>query len=445
MKLIKKETNEKIKKSKEIIKKEKQKIKAEKKKQRREKISKNKLLPQIFKPKKEEIGVLSLKEQIFSMLYFELIGVILCLLILFALSGGKNYFKLYSELKKLINVYDTIDSNYYGKLDKEKLIDSAINSMITSLGDDYTIYTDDTTANDFLEELEGTYEGIGCTVSMNTNGEIIVVSLFEDGPAKKAGLQENDIILKVDDEDFTDKTSEEMANYVKNSSSSKLKFIIKRNDEEKEITIKREKVEVPTVTSKIIDQEDKKIGYIDISIFSAVTYVQFKNELEKLEQDNIQGLIIDVRSDTGGYLSAVTDISNLFLKKGKIIYQLEDNSGIEKIKDTTKEHREYPVAVLINGSSASASEILASAIKESCGGIIIGTNSYGKGTVQKTQILKDGSMLKYTTQNWLTPKGNWINGIGVEPTIEVLYDITSQTDNQLETAVTEIINKLNKE
>lgn len=445
MKLTKKETNEKIKKSKEIIKKEKQKIKAEKKKQRQEKIKQNKLIIKIIKPKKEETETLSVGEQIFSMLYFELIGVILCLLILFALSGGKNYFKLYGDLKKLINVYDTIDSNYYGKLDKEKLIDNAINSMISSLGDDYTTYTDDTTANDFLEELEGTYEGIGCTVSMNISGEIIVVSLFEDGPAKKAGLQENDIILKIDDEDFAGKNSEEMANYVKSSSNSKLKFIIKRNDEEQEIIIKREKVEVPTVTSKTIEQEDKKIGYIDISIFSAVTYEQFKVQLEKLEKDNIEGLIIDVRSDTGGYLSAVTDISNLFLKKGKIIYQLEDNNGIEKIKDSTKAHREYPVAVLINSSSASASEILASAIKESYGGIIIGTNSYGKGTVQKTQILKDGSMLKYTTQNWLTPKGNWINEVGVKPTVEVLYDITIQTDNQLETAVTEITKKLNEE
>ena len=444
MKLTKKETNEKIKKSKEIIKKEKQKIKAEKKKQRQEKINKNKLLTKFFKPKKEETEALSVSEQIFSMLYFELIGVILCLLVLFVLSGGKNYFKLYSDLKKLINVYDTIDSNYYGDLDKEELIDTAINSMITSLGDDYTIYTDDATANDFLEELQGTYEGIGCTVSMNMNGEIVVVSLFEDGPAKKAGLKENDIILKVDNEDFTDKTSEEMANYVKTSSNSKLKFTIKRNDEEQEITIKREKVEVPTVTSKIIEQEDKKIGYIDISIFSAVTYEQFKSQLEDLEKDGIEGLIIDVRSDTGGYLSAVTDISNLFLKKGKIIYQLEDDNGIEKIKDTTKEHREYPVAVLINGSSASASEILASAIKESYGGIIVGTNSYGKGTVQKTQMLNDGSMLKYTTQNWLTPKGNWINEKGVEPTVEVQYDILSETDNQLEATLTEIINKLNQ-
>ena len=169
-------------------------------------------------------------------------------------------------------------------------------------------------------------------------------------------------------------------------------------------------------------------------------------QVEALEKQNIEGLIIDVRNDTGGYLSSVTDISSLFLKKGKVIYQLEDDKSKEKIKDTTKEHREYPIAVLINGASASASEILASTIKESYGGIVVGTNSYGKGTVQKTKNLPDGSMIKYTAQKWLTPKGNWINEIGVEPTTVVELDIlnyTNGTDNQLDTAVSQIIEKLN--
>lgn len=446
MKLIKKETNEKIKKSKEIIKKEKQKIKDEKKKQRKEKISKNKLLNKIFNIKEQEIEVNSLKEQILSMFYFQILGVILCLLVLFVLSGGRNYIKLYMDLKKLINVYDTIESNYYGDLDKYELIDSAINSMIDSIGDDYTTYTDNDTTNTFLEDLEGTYEGIGCMVSMTENKEIIVVSTFDDGPAKKAGLEQNDIILKINDQEFKDKTSEDMANYVKESNKSKITLTVKRGEEEKEIVIKREKVEVPSVTSKVIEKDDKKIGYMDISIFSAVTYNQFKKQLEDLENKNIQGLIIDVRNDTGGYLSSVTDISNLFLKKGKVIYQLEDDKTKEKIKDTTKEHREYPVAVLINGASASASEILAATIKESYGGIVIGTNSYGKGTVQKTKTLPDGSMIKYTAQKWLTPKGNWINEVGVEPTTVVELDIlnyTNGTDNQLDTAVSEIIEKLN--
>lgn len=447
MKLVtKKEYNEKIQKSKEIIKKEKQKIKLEKKKQKQEKYKRSKLyqlLNKFFKTNEKETEVFSLKEQIISMIYFEIIGAVLCLLILFALCGGKNYIKLYNELRKLINVYDTITSNYYGDLDKEELIDSAIESMIDSIGDNYTTYTDDDANSNILEELEGTYEGIGCSVSMTTDGEIVVVSVFENGPADKAGLEVNDIVTKIDEQDFTDKTSEDMADFVKKSSKKKIALTIKRNEEEKEIIITREKVEVPSVTSSVIESNDKKIGYIDISIFSAVTYDQFKDQLEELEKQNIEGLIIDVRSDTGGYLTSVTDISELFLKKGQVIYQLEDSELTEKVKDETKTHREYPIAVLINDSSASASEILASAIKESYGGMVIGTTSYGKGTVQKTQLLPDGSMIKYTAQNWLTPNGNWINEIGVEPTITVELDLTNNTDNQIETAVAEIIKNLN--
>ena len=448
MKLIrKKQTNEKIKKSKDIIKKEKQKIKEEKRKQKEEKLNKSKffkLLKKTFKTNKKENEVISLKEQIFSMIYFEIIGAILCLLVLFALCGGKNYIKLYNDLNKLINVYDTIESNYYGKLNKEELIDTAINSMINSIGDDYTIYADNNTTNTFLEELEGTYEGIGYMVSMNINGEIIVANIFDNSPAKIAGLQENDIITKIDDHDFRDKTSEDMANYVKKNSNSKIKLTIKRGEEEKNITITRKKVEIPSVTSKIIEKDNKSVGYIDISIFSSVTYNQFKTQLEELEKQNIDGLIIDVRYDTGGYLSSVTDISSLFLKKGQIIYQLKDDKDEEKVKDKTKEHRNYPIAVLINGSSASASEILASVIKESYGGIVVGTNSYGKGTVQKTKVLSDGSMIKYTAQKWLTPKGNWINETGVKPTIEVelKLDPDNAADNQLDAAVSEIIKQI---
>lgn len=437
-----KEKENKIEKSKNIIKKEKEKIKAERRKQRLEKLNKTKVgrfILKIFTPKKKEIETSSLKEQIFSMIYFELIGAGLCLLILFALSGGRNYIKLYKDLNKLINAYDTIQSNYYGELNKDELVDKAIDSMVNSIGDSYTSYADKKEADNLLEDLEGTYQGIGCMVSMNEQEQIVVINVFGDGPAKLAGLQEGDIITKIDNQDFKDKTSEDMANYVKQNNSSKIKLTIIREGVEKELTISRKKVEVPSVTSQLIERDNKKIGYIDITIFSSVTYDQFKNQLEKLEKQKIEGLIIDVRNDTGGYLSAVTDISSLFLKKGQIIYQLEQDKKTEKIKDKTSEKRTYPIAVLINGTSASASEILASAIKESYGGIIVGTRSYGKGTVQKTKVLPDGSMLKYTIQHWLTPNGNWINEKGVEPTIEVDLNFEENIDNQLETAINEII------
>ena len=391
---------------------------------------------------------MSVKEQIISMIYFEVLGFILCLLLLFILSGGKNYIKLYLELKKLINVYDTISTNYYGDLDKKEMIDTAIESMMSEMGDNYTNYINEEDTKDFLENIDSTYEGIGCTVSTNENGEIYIVNLFDNSPAASAGLLENDIILKIDGQDFQGKTSEDMANYVKNSNKSKIKLTIKREEQEKEITITRKKIEIPTVTGEIIENENKKIGYIRISIFSSVTYNQFKTKLNDLEKENIQGLIIDIRNNTGGYLNSVTDIASMFLKKDDIIYQLDDGKKKDIVKDKTKESRSYPVAVLINASSASASEILASAIKESYHGLIVGTNSYGKGTVQKTKKLSDGSMIKYTTEKWLTPSGNWINEVGVTPTdfveLKSALDESEEPegDKQLQTAIDLITKKI---
>ena len=395
----------------------------------------NKFIKKILFISNEPLEGISLKRQIFTMIYFTAIGFILCLIVLYAISGGKNYLKLYSELNKFIDTYDTITSNYYGDLSKEQLIDNAISSMLASIGDSYTTYSDIDSTNDFNESIEGTYEGIGCTVTTDENGNILVASIFEDGPAAEAGLKENDIIIKINGEDYTQKTSSDVAEYVKNSTNSTIKITIIRDNKEKELTIKRSKIEVPTVTSKTFDQNDTKIGYINISIFSSVTTKQFEEELDKLEDDNIEALIIDVRDNNGGYLSSVTDIASMFLTKNKIIYQLQNEDETEKIKDTTNEHREYPITVLINKNSASASEILASAIQESYGGEVVGVNSYGKGTVQKTKTLSDGSMIKYTIEKWLTPTGKWIDEKGVTPTQYVELDLTIDYDNQLQTAL----------
>ena len=447
MRILRKNKNDKIKKSKEIIKKEKEKIRNEKRKIKEEKKEKfyNTKFGKILKKitlKTDNTSPISPRHQIFSILYFEFLGFLLCLLILFCLSGGRNFIKLYTDLYKLINVYDTISNNYYGDLDKDKLIDNAIDSMLSGTGDDYTTYSNQKDTNSFLETVEGTYDGIGCMVSMNENGNIIIVNVFENSPAKSAGLQVGDIVLKVDGEDYQGKTSEDMSNYVKNNHKKKVEFIIKRGDEEKNINVTTKKVEVPSVTSKVIDSEGKKVGYIDITIFSSVTYDQFKKQLTELEKKKIQALIIDVRNDSGGYLNSVTDISSIFLKKGKVIYQLEDNKKKEIIKDKTKESRDYPIAILVNAASASASEILASAIKESYGGLVVGTQTFGKGTVQKTKKLSDGTMIKYTIQKWLTPNGNWINEVGVTPTNAVAYDTNSTDDNQLQKAIDLLIKKI---
>lgn len=398
--------------------------------------------------KKKEKEKITFKEQILSMIYFEFIGFCLCLIVLFILSGGKNYIKLYLELNKLINVYDAISTTEYGKIDKKEMINSAIEAMTTSANDAYTNYTNEQDTNNFLENIDGVYEGIGCTVATDSQKGIYVVSIFDNSPAKEAGLKEKDIIIKIDNKDFSEKTSKEMSTYIKNNKNDKIKLTIKRNEEEKELTIVRKKIKIPTVSGKTITMENKKIGYIQIAVFSSVTDEQFKEELEKLEKEKIEGLIIDVRNNTGGYLTTVTNISNLFLEKGQVIYQLESNKKIEKVKDTTKEKRKYPIAIIVNAASASASEILASAIKESYHGFVVGTKTYGKGTVQKTKKLSDGSMIKYTIEKWLTPDGNWINEVGLEPTdfVELKSSTEPETDptidKQLEKAKELIYEKI---
>ena len=390
--------------------------------------------------KNKERELYTSKEVIIVMIFSIGIGILMCFGGI-SIITGKNYLAVTKDLKKVVDTYYAIVDNYYGELDSDALVYGAVEGMISSVGDTFTSYSDTDSTSSFDETINGSYEGIGCTVATLEDGTISVIDMFEDSPSYKAGLKVGDIILKVDGESYEGKNSNDISNYIKNSGKSKIVLTVKRDNEEKDISINLSKVEIPHVSGKVIEQDSKKIGYIKISLFASNSYKQFKNKLDELEKSNIDDLIIDVRDNSGGYLSSVTDICNLFLDKGKVIYQLEDSKGKVKKKDTTKEKRKYDIVVLINGGSASASEILASAIKESYGGDIVGTNSYGKGTVQQTKKLLDGSMIKYTTQKWLTPDGNSINEVGVTPTKvvelneEYFNNPTTENDNQLQEAI----------
>ena len=388
----------------------------------------------------------SFKEVVVIMFFSLGLGFFACLSFVKIFNNGRSYMALSNDLSKFVDTYYAIKDNYYGELDNEKLVDSAIKGMIDAVGDEYTSYSDTDDADNFKQTVSGIYEGIGCTVGVNLDNKIVVVDMFKDSPAEKAGLKVGDIIIKIDGEDFVGKSSTDMSNYVKFSKNSKVVLTIIRDEETMELDVERKKIEIPYVSGEVITKDDIKRGYIDISLFSSTIYDQFKRELEKLEKENISGLVIDVRGNSGGYLSGVTDILNLFLKKGDVIYQLESGNKKQIKKDTTKEKRDYPVAVLVNGGSASASEILASVIKESYNGYVVGTKTYGKGTVQQTTTLPDGSMVKYTVQKWLTPNGNWVNEVGVEPTDTVELDISyaenpiMENDNQLQKAL-ELVTK----
>ena len=234
--------------------------------------------------------------------------------------------------------------------------------------------------------------------------------------------------------------------YIKKEADSDITMIIVRDDEEMSFTLHRGSVEIPVIATKVYEVNGKKVGYLSISLFSSVSAKQFKNKLEKLEDEGIDSLVIDVRDNNGGYLSSVTDIASYLLPRGKKIYQIQKNDDREVTKDKTLAKREYPIAILVNGNSASASEILAGVIKESYGGFVVGTKTYGKGTVQQVKKLSDGSMIKYTVENWLTPDGNWIDGVGIEPTDYVelsegyINNPIEDNDNQLKKAL-ELVSK----
>lgn len=380
-------------------------------------------------PKKEKL-ILD-EEFINKNVNFSLLEVIIIILvtgIVVSLSTGlivyNNYDKISksksndtsSEIKEFTESYNHIINSYIDEVDKSKLIDAAISGMYNFLNDEYSIYMDNDMTESLNEQLEGTYDGIGIEMTMNNKGVIYVTQVFKNTPAEKAGLKPDDILVALDGESLEGKTTAEVASIIKKGTKSEFKLTYKRDNIEKTVTVNKKHIYINSVKSERFDN----IGYINISTFSATTEEQVKKELDNFDK-NISNLIIDLRNNTGGYLNAAYDVSELFLKKGKVIYQLKDrNNKITKFTAKSGEYRHFNnIIVIVNGSTASASEILALALKESANAKIVGTKSYGKGTVQETSKLKSGSMVKYTTAYWLSPKGNSINKTGITPDYKI--------------------------
>jgi carboxyl-terminal processing protease len=395
---------------------------------------------------KEEFEIIfTMKEVIIIIVVSILFGVII--------GGSVTYGKVKnsgdSYLDEFTSTYYSIINNYYDKVSKKDLINAAISGMVNSLDDPYSVYMDSGTTDSFNKEVEGSYVGIGASVSVNEDNKLYVVSMFDDSPAKKAGLKVNDIFYKIDGKLVSKLTLEELTNKITGKVGTKVKLVVIRDNKKINITITRGKVNLTSVTSKVIEQDNKKIGYINISIFASNTYKQFKSNLVKLEKKKIDSLIIDVRDNAGGHLDNATNILELFMKKGTILYQIENKGVITKTKDTTKEKRDYKVVVLINNSSASASELLAAAFKDDYSkATLVGKTTYGKGTVQYDQQLSSGASFKYTTEKWLTPKGKSINKKGVTPDVEIeigdnyANDKSDANDQQLQKAI-EILKESN--
>ncbi len=344
------------------------------------------------------------------------------------------------KLETFIQNYNYIIDNYYGEYDEEKLLDSALSGVLDALGDPHTVYMDENTVNNFNIQLKGNYTGLGIEIHSGSEG-IIVSQVFENSPAYLAGLQAGDCILEINDQDVSKLSVSDFSSIIKSGEETLFNLSIKRNNEVKKITLEKSNVIITSVESKLYNKEDKKIGYLGISIFADNTYAQFKTELEKLENENIDSLIIDVRNNTGGHLTSVENIISLFLDSTHIIYKMEDASEIKEYYSTGTSTKQYDIVVLTNEISASASEILTAALKEEYGAQSIGKKTYGKGSAQELRTLPDGTQYKITTHKWLTPNGSSIDGIGIDVDKEIelsdeyLKNATEENDNQLQAAI----------
>ena len=324
-------------------------------------------------------------------------------------------------IAKFSSAMNLISDRYVEGIEKEKLLEGAIEGMLKKLDDPYSVYMDEETASRFMESLDSHFEGIGAEVSM-TNGQVTIVAPFRDSPAEKAGLMPNDKIIKIDGESIEGLSLYEAVLQIRGEKGTVVRLTIERTGAGDliDIPVTRDEIPIETVRPTLLEENGVKIGLLEITSFSEDTAERFERELSEFERQGIQGLIIDVRGNPGGYLNSVEDIGKLIIPGGQPIVQIENRAG-ERMRylSSLDKPKPYPIVGLIDRGSASASEILAGALIEGGGYDVIGETSFGKGTVQQAIKLGDGSEIKLTLFKWLTSGGNFINEVGVEPTIEV--------------------------
>lgn len=366
----------------------------------------------------------------------------------FALAFGKEKVvtvgKDRTEFDKFYTAYDTLKNGYYKGVDQKKLINGAINGMVASLGDPYSDYMSNDESKNFHNSISSSFEGIGAEIQ-EKDGHIIIVSPIKGSPAEKAGLKPNDILLSVDGKSLQGMNSTQAVTLIRGKKGTKVELTIQRpgTDAPVKVSIVRDEIPIETVYG---DMVENGVAKVQITSFSSNTSKELVKTLNDLQKKGMKGLVLDLRQNPGGLLDQAIDISSLFVPKGKILFKVEDRNG--KIKEYTSQNDgtpTMPLVVLIDSGSASASEILSAAVKESAGVPLVGEKSFGKGTVQTAQDFPDGSNLKFTMAKWLTPDGNWIHKKGIKPDYPValpdyasLPIINPDKELKLSTASTEV-------
>ncbi|MBF8982805.1 S41 family peptidase [Lutibacter sp. B2] len=366
--------------------------------------------------------------------------------------GDYQYLQgLNKSYKKLLGLRNYIETSYYKPTDQDKFEDGMIEGMFASLNDPYSVYMGKKEFEDFMVHTTGTYGGIGVIMTRANDGFITVVEPMQDSPGEKVGMKSGDKIVKVNDEEVTADKLDEAVAMIKGKPGTKVNLTIIREGKEEpfSLELKRENIRLKTVRSRVLDDG---IGYIRISMFDELTAKDFNDHLKKLEKQNIKGLIIDLRYNPGGLLDQCVKIADKLLGKQVIVYT-QDRSGERDYKRSDGKQVKYPYVLLVNEGSASASEILSGAVKDTKSGTLIGTTTFGKGLVQQVKSLNDGTGFKLTTAQYFTPNGTYIHGKGIEPNIVIempenlknRIDLTDEEDVQLQKGIEVLQQKIFKE
>ena len=348
-----------------------------------------------------------------------------------------------NEIANELNKYRKIIDKYYlGDVDEEKLKEGAIKGYIEGLGDKYSEYISKEDMEDYMADTTGNFVGIGIYMVQDTkSNKIMVLSPIKGGPAEKAGIQPGDYIISVDDVDYAGDQMSVAANKIKGEAGTTVKIKILRDSETKEYELKREKITVNPVEGKVLDNN---IGYLEFSSFDDGTAEEFKNKYEELQKQGITSLIIDLRNNGGGIVKETLEIADYILNKDDVIlYEVDKNDKETVEKSTNDPIINMPIVVLTNGNTASSSEILAGALKDHGKATIVGEKTYGKGVIQQLLTLPDGSGLKITSEEYLTPNKTKINGIGIEPDEQIslpdivknVLNVEEKDDTQLQKAI----------
>ena len=346
---------------------------------------------------------------------------------------------------KLSLIKQKLESIYIYDTDEDKMIESAIKGYVEGIDDKYTQYLTTEEMTELMEDTSGNYVGIGVYLADNTaDNTILIIGVIEGSVAEEVGLQAGDIIKKVDGVEYNGDQLDQATDIIKGEEGTDVNITIIRNSEEQEFTIKRSNINIKSVSSEM---KSDNIGYIKISSFNEGTAEEFKQAYNNLKNDNLSGLVIDLRNNGGGLVTESLEIAETMVEKGKTLLITSNKEHKEKI-ETSKEDPivDVPVTILINQNTASASEILAGILRDDCNYEIIGTTSYGKGVIQTVYSFTDGSGLKVTSEEYFTPNHNAINKVGITPDIEVKLDaewenvsnIPYENDLQLQTAINEL-------